>query len=350
MISFDGIIFSSRNKRGGVAVYFKELVGHTAQAQRDVRMLVHDPAFDASEVRCRPEQLVFRPPRLLERFRTLRELPAGVVHSSYYRICPQPNVRNVITVYDFTYEKFLAVPRTLLHARQKREAIMRADAVLCISENTRRDLHEFIPECPKDKVLVTHLAAGDPFKPLPHTSVTITPRPFVLFVGGRADYKNFATALHAVQLTRECALVCIGGGPFSATERAALEAALPDRYFHAGPVSAAELNEFYNAAVCLVYPSLYEGFGIPPLEAMKAGCPFVALNRSSIPEVAGDAGILLKDSDARLVAGAIEDCVDPDRRARLRTLGFAQAEKFSWHKTFAATLPVYQRLLSSLPA
>ena len=347
MISFDGIIFSSRNKRGGVAVYFKELIGHAVQGGHDVRILVHDPTFEAAEVRCRPEQLVFRSPRVLERFRALRKLPAGVLHSSYYRICPQRNVRNVITVYDFTYEKFSPFSRALLHTRQKREAIMRADAVICISENTRRDLHEFIPECPRNKVSVTHLAAGDPFKPLSHTTITITTRPFVLFVGGRAGYKNFSTALQAVQLTKECALVCIGGGPFSAAERAALDAALPGRHFHAGPVGAAALNEIYNAAVCLVYPSLYEGFGIPPLEAMKAGCPFVALNRSSIPEVAGEAGILLNDSDARLMAAAIEECVNSHRRAQLRVLGFAQAEKFSWRNTFAATSPVYQRLLSS---
>ena len=91
---------------------------------------------------------------------------------------------------------------------------------------------------------------------------------------------------------------------------------------------------------------LYEGFGIPPLEAMRAGCPFIALNRSSIPEVAGSAGILLEHSDAEAMAAAIEKCMDPSLRAELRRLGFEQASRFSWQKTFEQTLPIYQELLA----
>jgi mannosyltransferase len=100
----------------------------------------------------------------------------------------------------------------------------------------------------------------------------------------------------------------------------------------------------YNDAVCLWYPSSYEGFGIPPLEAMRAGCPFIALNRSSIPEVAGNAGILLEEADPAAIASAIEQCTLTERRAQLRHLGFEQAQKFSWQHTFEATASIYREL------
>ena len=345
MITFDGIIFTCRNRRGGISVYFRELVRHAARQALEMGVLVHDPKISSTELSCKPEQLVFRRPRVLERFRAPRAVPGGLLHSSYYRTSLQRNVSNVVTVYDFTYEKFTSGVQTLVHARQKYAAIRRAKAVLCISENTRRDLLELLPDCPADKVFVTHLAAGSEFAPIEPASRPDGHRPFALFVSGRSTYKNFRAAVEAVRLVPDLELVCVGGGPFSDAERSELERALPGRYSHAAPAGAGALNELYNSAVCLLYPSLYEGFGIPLLEAMRAGCPFIALNRSSVPEVAGPAGILLQESDPAQLAAAIKECAQPQRRAQLRERGLTQAEKFSWDKTAADTFAVYRTLL-----
>lgn len=344
MITFDGIIFSARNRLGGVSVYFRNLIEHAAACFDDLSVVTYAGA-DAALAGCRPQQVVVRKPRLLERFRQVGSVTPGILHSSYYRTSAQRRVRNVVTVYDFTYERFAKGLRALVHTQQKRAAIARADAVICISEHTRRDLLRLLPHVPNDKVFVTHLAADEHFQPLSLQQAQPEGRPFALFVGGRAGYKNFAAAVHAVSRIRDCALVCVGGEPFSVAELALLESMAPGRYSHAGAVSAPALNELYNGAVCLLYPSLYEGFGIPPLEAMRAGCPFIALNHSSIPEVAGDAGILLDDPDPEAMARAIEACAAPVRRAELRERGMARARQFSWRATFENTLPIYRALL-----
>jgi mannosyltransferase len=346
VITFDGIIFSTPNRRGGVNVYFRQLMRHAALGTEPVTMLVHETSITAPELGCRSEQLLYRPPRRFERFRLPRDLPPGVLHTSYYRGSTQPDIRNVVTVYDFTYERFSKGPRRWVHSAQKRAAIERAAAVICISHNTRRDLLEFMPRCAPERTFVTHLAADEAFTPLTGASTSITDRPFALFVGGRGGYKNFAVAIEAIRRTRDCAIVCVGGGPFEPEELRVLTRTLPGRHFHAGSLDTVELNRLYNVAVCLLYPSLYEGFGIPPLEAMRAGCPFVALNRSSVPEVAGSAGILLDDPDVEAMTAAIEACMEPLRRAELRRIGFEQAARFSWRSTYEQTLPIYQGLLA----
>jgi mannosyltransferase len=344
MITFDGVIFNSRNKLGGVNVYFRELLRRAAQVEK-IQVIVHDVNIKPLELQIAPEQLDLRRARLFERYRSLPNVSDGILHSSYYRTSRQPGVLNVTTVYDFIYEKFTTGFRSPVHFWQKRDAIMRSDAVICISINTKRDLKVHVPEYPEEKIFITHLAASEHFKPLAGMEPTITTQPYVLFVGGRAGYKNFFTAVEAVSLIGNIALICVGGGAITPQERALLDGTLSGRYFHAGPVETAQLNQLYNAAVCLLYPSVYEGFGIPPLEAMQAGCPVVALNRSSIPEVTGEAGILVDDSDPQLIAAAVNECMSADRRQKMRSLGFDQAAKFSWDKTFNETHAIYRQLL-----
>jgi len=344
MITFDGVIFNSRNRLGGVNVYFRELLRRAAQVEQ-IQVIVHDVNISSLDLQIAPAQLDLRRERLFERYRSLSNVPDGLFHSSYYRTSCQPGVLNVVTVYDFIYEKFTTGIRAPVHFWQKRNAIMRSDAAICISNNTKRDLQERVPEYPEEKIFVTHLAASECFKPVSVMEPIITTQPYVLFVGGRAGYKNFSTAVEAIGLLNNIALICVGGGAITSQERALLDRTLSGRYVHVGSVGTAQLNELYNLAVCLLYPSLYEGFGIPPLEAMQAGCPVVALNCSSIPEVTGEAGILVDESDPRLIAAAVSECRSADRRLKMRILGFEQAAKFSWDRTFDETLTIYRQLL-----
>lgn len=347
MITLDGIgLTLQRGRTAGIGVYFKELVLRAASTLPDVEVLIHDASVSARDLRCRPDQIRFRKPRLLERYRSLDGLPGGLVHSSYYRTACQPSVRTVITVYDFIYDQFAHGPRAFVHTTQKRRAIRRADAVICISHNTRADLLRLFPECSPKKVFVTHLAANEIFQPLKDLGPAVHPRPFVLFVSGRHAYKSFTNVVEAVKLAGELDLVCVGGGPFTDQERMLLDHALPGRHLHTGEISAMALNRLYNAAICLVYPSLYEGFGIPVVEAMSAGCPFVALNRSAIPEIAGNAGILLENPSPKNLLDAIDACTRGKRRAELRTRGLTRARVFSWDKTFRETAQIYDSILA----
>jgi mannosyltransferase len=254
-------------------------------------------------------------------------------------------ISSVITVYDFTYEYFSSGVRQLIHTAQKFKAIREATAVVCISENTRNDLLELVPGVDPDKVRVIHLAAGDSFFPLTAQSDPGHHRPIVLYIGSRVWYKNFEAAVESLTSLKDLELVCVGGGEFTESERKILERSIPGRYRHEGFINDERLNHLYNTAVCLLYPSTYEGFGIPVLEAMRAGCPVVALNMSSIPEVAGDAAILLDAAEPDLLAQAIGSVLDHDVRMEIRQKGLVQAQSFSWDHTVNQTIKVYEEVL-----
>src|SRR4051812_33282478 len=106
MITFDGIIFSARSRMGGISVYFRELIKRAAAIEPYVSVLVHEPSVTASELGCARNQVILRKARVLERYRSVPDIPGGVLHSSYYRSCNSRYVHNAITVYDFTYEHF----------------------------------------------------------------------------------------------------------------------------------------------------------------------------------------------------------------------------------------------------
>ena len=120
---------------------------------------------------------------------------------------------------------------------------------------------------------------------------------------------------------------------------------LPNRWRHEKFVSENKLNHLYNSAICLLYPSSYEGFGIPVLEAMRAGCPVIAFHGSSIPEVAGEAALLFDTLDPLALVEMIHRSLDVSERDRLRRLGFMQASLFSWKRTFENTIRVYEKVL-----
>jgi len=135
----------------------------------------------------------------------------------------------------------------------------------------------------------------------------------------------------------------VGGKPFSGDEQQML-AELNGRFFSYKGVSGEALNWLYNHAFCLLYPSSYEGFGIPIVEAMKAGCPVVSTNVSSIPEVAGDAALLVDALTVESLSEKISMLYEPVIRSALREKGFVQAAKFSWDKCFEETIEFYKEV------
>lgn len=194
----------------------------------------------------------------------------------------------------------------------------------------------------RKKIRVIYNGVSDSYHPLDDISGEQSQD--VVFVGARSGYKNFRLAVESVAAVPNLRLQIVGGGKLSEDEITHLDGHLPNRYQWFGRLSDEELNQTYNQAYALLYPSSYEGFGIPVIEAMRAGCPVIAVNVSSIPEVAGDAAILV---DKATVAAFSEALIKlPAMRKQLIHAGFVQAAKFSWDRCSEETLAVYNELLA----
>jgi glycosyltransferase involved in cell wall biosynthesis len=274
-----------------------------------------------------------------------------LAHPTYYTLLSRQELSAyrcpvVITVWDMIHELFPAeLDPAGRHAEEKRKAIMAAQAVICISENTRNDLLERYP-VDERKVKVTPLAAGIDASQA-HGPEPVPDRPYFLYVGMRYGYKNFdglLTAFASVHRGRPGTSLCVVGAPFSQSEmRTIVELGLTNAVEFYGYVSDPHLAKLYHYSLAFVYPSLYEGFGIPPLEAMACGAPVVASNRSSLPEVVGDAGLLFdpeKTSDLTDILLLLNDSLS--QREQLIAKGRQRAKVFSWEKTVAQTMEVYR--------
>jgi glycosyltransferase involved in cell wall biosynthesis len=236
--------------------------------------------------------------------------------------------------------------------RPKKAAAQRADHVICISESTRRDVIEYCGVSP-EKTSVIYLGVDLEFiQGSERTALRVgSPRPFLLFVGARSGYKNFDRFLRAfaksTKLKSELDIVCFGGGPLCSDElRSIIDLGLrPGQIIHRGG-SDALLAQLYGEAEALVYPSLYEGFGIPTIEAMAVGCPVIASNTSSLPEVVGNAGEYFDPTDEDAIKHAIERITgSPTKREELIALGLQQHLKFNWDKCARETCEIYRKLI-----
>ncbi len=339
MLTIDGIIYSLQ-RHGGITVYFNELLQRASASGLAVRTLVYGGGSEhASRL---PGQVETRELRIGERYRKCYvPIDAQLFHSSYYRR-PTRAIPTVTTVHDFTYERLISGVRRWVHSSQKFSAIRSSQAVICISESTRSDLFHFLPKFPPERVHVIPNGVGEDFYPLASSLAGGGPQPFIVFVGARGGYKNFRLVVEAIGPMADFELVCVGGGPVSWEEADLINQHLPGRCSFLADIPNKILNELYNKACCLAYPSAYEGFGIPILEAMRAGCPVVAFRGSSIPEVAGDAALLIDRLTAEALREAIRKASDQELRSELKKRGFRQAACFSWQRTFEQTVDLYE--------
>jgi glycosyltransferase involved in cell wall biosynthesis len=271
-----------------------------------------------------------------------------IVHETYYSpftVAPK-GTRTIVTVYDMIHERF---PSKLSnqHAEWKRIATQRAHHVICISENTRKDLLEF-SDLPENKVSVVYLGFD---KLNPTLSETDKNKSYLLYVGQRSDYKNFEGFLRAYAssswLRNNFDVVCFGGGAFSNDEKKLFDdLKLPDNQLIQLNGSDDKLASLYSNAALFVYPSLYEGFGIPPLEAMSLGCPVACSNNSSIPEVVGDAGEYFDPKNTESMRIAMEHVLNSTtRRSELIDKGFLRCNQFSWERCAEESLAIYRELM-----
>jgi mannosyltransferase len=354
----DNIVFNLQ-KAGGISVYWAELIKRLLKDNKDAKFIessVYSKNIFRQELDIGQENILMESslPIKILRYLPLQKVITefSIFHSSYYRICNQKNVFNVTTVHDFTYEIYRKGLPKYIHSNQKRQAIVRANGIICVSENTKKDLLTFNPFVDDSKITVIYNGVSDDFYPINKTCVKIIKedikavldKKYILYIGSREHYKKFNIVIDVVSELKDYCLAIVGGKDFTKDERGHVEKKLRGRYYHFRGLRNKDLNSLYNHAFCLLYPSLYEGFGIPILEAMKAGCPAIATNTSSIPEVCGDAGLMVGEANIENIIYEIKKLEAGSFRDHVVQLGFNQSKKFSWDKCYLETMRFYEKV------
>lgn len=258
--------------------------------------------------------------RWLERYRTPKIATDGPVifHSSYLRVCTQPGVRNITTIHDLTYHHARQGLARWIHLWQEKRALKHSDRIICVSQATKQDLLRYYPWVDEQKTRVVYHGVSDVFRPLKQ----IEQKNYLLYVGNTtAWYKHY-------DLAQEVA------------KRTGLELVVPHG------VSTEQMNRYYNEALCLLYPSDYEGFGLPIIEAQAAGCPVVAQHTSCIPEIGGEAVLYIEHGTPEQMIRQMVTLVEALRdnrvdREALRQKGFNHSARFRWEETYQQTKKIY---------
>ncbi|TKK68026.1 glycosyltransferase family 4 protein [Ilyomonas limi] len=357
-IYFDNIVYSLQTA-GGISVYWYELSKRWLQSAADIYFIERANTNNIFRNELIIPNKVIIPDRQLPLISS-RYLPVSftsaercIFHSSYYRTTNNKHALPVVTVHDFTYEKMRSGIKKKIHQSQKKAALDKANGIICISENTKKDMLELYPYLSKKKIAVIYNGVSESFFPITDKQELIADnclteladKKYVVFIGSREDYKNFSFAVHVLRTLEDHTLVMVGGGLLSGEEETFLQQSLGDRWQHFLGINNNILNKLYNFAQFLLYPSAYEGFGIPVIEAERAGCPVIALNASSIPEIAGNKQLLLHTTD-------VQECIAKmnylqANRSEVIANGIANSRQYSWDICFDKVKDFYQEVLNS---
>lgn len=276
-----------------------------------------------------------------------------IYHSSYYRgLVGSRNMIEITTVYDFIHNYYSTFLKKTIHNNLKYNAIKRSKGVICISKNTYNDLQKFCPTKPNQKAEVIYVGVSDdyfPIKQFSENQLTFLKNnhiedAFLLFIGGRTNYKNFDFVASVLNENKELKLVVVGGGAFTEQEIKLFSKEALERVQFIGSANNDELNVLFNSATALIYPSSYEGFGIPVVEAMRAGCPVIGLDNATIREVAENSAILLKNLNISDFNNNKENLFNSSYRTEIIEKGLLESQKYSWKKCNKETHEFYKSL------
>lgn len=341
-IVIDGVFFQIANS--GIARVWKSLLEEWAETDLAKHLVVLDRDGTAPRI----PGIRYRPVRRFDYSHTgsdaemLQEIcdekGADLFISTYYTA--PLTTPSVFMAYDMIPEA-VGMDLNEIGWREKHYGIMHACRYITISESTARDLLKFFPNIPEWAVTVAHCGIPKGFSPATAEAVEqfktqhhLT-KPYYLMVGDRTGangYKNgilFFRALNQLPKDKDFAVVCVGGWKEFEPELAALA---KDVELHKLHLSDEELKAAYSGAIALVYPSKYEGFGLPIAEALACGCPVITCHSSSIPEVAGEAAIYVSPHRVEEMMQALQDVRKPEIRERLIAKGLEQVQHFSWSK------------------
>ena len=351
-VIIDNIVYSLQ-KIGGISCVFFELTKRILKDDRySVCFLDQEKGYDNFYRRklddISAKQSLFYRFRnsFFERFLNpkLNIKSSYIFHSSYYRVSRDRSAINLTTVHDFVYERYgLQGWRGKLHQWQQKYAVLHSDAVICISENTKKDLLFFYRNINPNNVFVVYNGVSEDYfhiENIAEVKLPFTPKSYCVYVGSRISYKNFLLAVKSCAYAKMKMVII--GSPLSVEEKKYVNSLLgDDNYACLSNVSNSKLNEIYNGAFCLLYLSSYEGFGIPCLEAQRAGCPVISYNSSSIPEVMASKDMMITELSVDAVSRLISNLQEPLFRERIVSEGIKFAKQFSWDKCYEETTKIY---------
>lgn len=367
-IAFDYQAFTYQSY-GGISRYYSILANELLKHDQEVRVFAglhrNHYLYDLPSQVVSGYKLSKYPPRTGSAIQLLNHCVGqaqvkswnpDIIHETYYSSLPRlkTNAVRVTTVYDMIHELFSK--QFSKHDKMtewKRATFSRVDHILSISESTKRDLIQLFGVS-EEKISVVHLGVDLTAFEKSTSNILNNQKPYLLYVGLRNDYKNFVGLIKAFAssslLKLEFNLIAFGGGAFTSSELQLIkECGLNETQVHQTSGDDSKLADLYACATAFIYPSLYEGFGLPPLEAMASGCPVVSSNTSSMPEVIKRAGEYFNPTDTESIRNAIERVVfSPERQAELIALGYENIKYFSWKKCANETLGIYQKMIGKV--
>lgn len=285
--------------------------------------------------------------------RPARSGNVDLVHNTFYLprgFRDYPNAPRVMTVHDMIPEIFPNTRRRLDKLTLKHRYFSKVDHVICVSEATRRDLERIYG--PSDTpITVVHHGVDSAFRQVTERVIGV-PRDYILFVGHRSAYKDADSLVHAYAKLKRHEnmpdLLFVGGGEFTRDEMAQFKELGIHEHVHQASLTESEMPAVYTHARMLVFPSRYEGFGLPALEGMACGTPVVLADSSALPEVGGDAALYFPPGDSEALASVILRLLrDEELRSALVQRGFERAARWTWASSAAATARVYERTIET---
>lgn len=350
-ILYDHQILSQ--KFGGISRYFYELASILREKgdEIDVSCLFTKNAYFKNYFKFkRPEKnnkyvLVLN--ALYSKLHRLKKY--DIIHPTYYETFVLEGYKGkiVTTVHDMIYEIY-NIQDGSNTIENKKEHIYKSDKIIAVSNNTKKDILKFYPDIPEDKIVVVY--HGNSLKPNNKPITFDLPKKYILFIGARdAEYKNFTNFIKAcaplLNEDKELSILC-GGSKFNKKElelfkELNIEDRVSSHFFE-----DYEAYHMYKNALCFVYPSIYEGFGIPLLESMASSCPVVCSDASCFPEIAKDGAVYFNGEDVNDMMAKIKYVIyDENKRQELIKRGLEIEKDFSWEKCALETRKVYEDLL-----
>ena len=364
-IQFDHQIFASQ-RYGGISRYFYELVkGFDAldDIRTDVSVLLSDNHYISDKKHTNQKDFLsqqrfrgkYRIYKIVDKVYTIQQLKKqnfDIFHPTYYDTYFLKHIGEtpfVLTVYDMIHERFSEVidPSDKTSIRKKL-LVEKATKIIAISQSTKNDLIEFFGT-DESKIEVIYLG-NSMFPELQADTKLKTPNKYILFVGARGGYKNFERFIKSISLMlnkdKNLCVICAGGGKFTFKELEIFSSLNITNQITQYTLGDNALASLYQNAQLFVYPSLYEGFGIPILESFACQCPLLCSNTSSLPEVAGDGACYFDPYSEESMRNSITTVLgDECLQDELRQKGAVRLKQFSWKKTAIETKKIYESVM-----